>query len=1181
MASVTRASRRAVLCLAAALLALSPLPAVRAVSPNVVISQVYGGGGNSGATYTHDFIELFNRGTSPASVAGWSVQYASATGTGNIGAGPAQITELPAVTLDPGQYLLVQEAQGSGGTTPLPSPDVTDASPIAMSGTGGKVVLVSTATGLGCNGGSTPCSAAQLALIVDLVGYGSANFHEGSGPTPAPSNTTAVLRAGNGCTDTDNNAADFGVGAPTPRNTTSPVGVCGGPTHPSGVGAANPASVPAGDTVTLTVAVTPGQSPTSTGLVVTANLDAIGGLSAQSFFDDGTHGDAVAGDLTFTFLATVLADTPVGTKSLPVTIVDAQARAGAATIGLRVEPAVIAIHAIQGSGSASPYAGQVVATTGLVTGRKSNGFFLQAPDAEADADPATSEGIFVFTSSAPPAGAAVGNEVRVAGTVQEYSADPPGPPLTEIAGSPALTLLSQGNPLPAPVVLTNSDTQPRGGLEQLERLEGMRVEVESLTVVGPTGGTLDEPNATATSNGVFYGVLEGVERPFREPGIETPNPVPPDPCCLPTFDANPERLRVDSDGQPGAAVLEVAAGDVVTGLVGPLDYAFRTYTLLPDPGTPPAVTAHVAVRPVPEAAPDEVTVASFNLQRFFDTVNDPGTDDAVLTAAAFHGRLLKASLAIRGVLRSPDILGVQEVENLATLQALAASLDADAIAAGEADPEYTAYLEEGNDVGGIDVGFLVKSTRVSVVDVTQEGKDATYDNPVTGQPELLNDRPPLVLRARFLRPDAPSLPVTVIVNHLRSLSGIDDPVQGPRVRAKRRAQAEFLANLIQARQLADPAERIVSVGDYNAYPFNDGYVDGMGTIVGAPTPADEVVLASPDLVDPDLTNLLDLLPPEERYSYVFDGNAEVFDQVLVSSSLLPLATGLHYARANADFPAVLLNDPTRPERASDHDAPVAYFRFPLADLAVTQAASPSPVPSGSTLTSTIVVANAGPDAAEAVELTDALPAGTTFGSLTAPAGWTCTTPPAGGTGGITCTTPHLAAGSSVSLTLALDVPCGVPAGTVVSNTAAVLGQTGDPDPANNTATVTVTVSNPPPVITGIAATPSVLWPPNHQMVHVHVGYSATDRCDVPVCHLGVTSNEPVNTRGDGRTGPDWKVLGPHVVLLRAERSALGHGRIYTITATCADSAGGAATATTHVRVPKSKGPIPPKHPKKK
>ncbi len=181
----------------------------------VVISQLYGGGGNSGSTYTHDFIEIFNRGASPISLNGWSVQYASATGTS------WQVTNLTNFTLQPGQYYLIQEAQGAGGTTPLPTPDATGT--IAMSGTAGKVALVNTTTALT---GSCPTGA----MIIDFVGFGTtANCFEGAGATAAPSNTNAVLRAGNGCTDNNNNAADFAVGPPTPRNTASPVNLCSGP----------------------------------------------------------------------------------------------------------------------------------------------------------------------------------------------------------------------------------------------------------------------------------------------------------------------------------------------------------------------------------------------------------------------------------------------------------------------------------------------------------------------------------------------------------------------------------------------------------------------------------------------------------------------------------------------------------------------------------------------------------------------------------------------------------------------------------------------------------------------------------------------------------------------------------------------------------------------------------------
>jgi uncharacterized protein len=158
-----------------------------------------------------------------------------------------------------------------------------------------------------------------------------------------------------------------------------------------------------------------------------------------------------------------------------------------------------------------------------------------------------------------------------------------------------VTLLSTGNQLPAPVTLTAADTNPKGTIEQLERFEGMRVHVDSLTATAPTQGNVTEPSATSTSNGTFYGVITGIARPFREPGIETPDPAPAgSPCCILRFDANPERLRVDSDAQPGAITLDVTTGATVTNITGPLDYGFRTYTILPDAATPPSVTDNIS-----------------------------------------------------------------------------------------------------------------------------------------------------------------------------------------------------------------------------------------------------------------------------------------------------------------------------------------------------------------------------------------------------------------------------------------------------------------------------------------------------------------------------------------------------------------------------------------------------------
>jgi uncharacterized protein (TIGR03437 family) len=177
----------------------------------VVITQVFGGGGNSGAPFRNDFIEIFNAGSTPMNLAGWSVQYASAT------ASTWSTTPLTAVVLAPGQHYLIQQAGGNNGAT-LPTPDAIGT--IAMAAGAGKVALVKNTTALT---GACPSDP----NIVDFVGYGNtANCFRGTGPAPAASNTNAATRTANGCTDTRNNATDFTLATPNPRNTVAPFNSC-------------------------------------------------------------------------------------------------------------------------------------------------------------------------------------------------------------------------------------------------------------------------------------------------------------------------------------------------------------------------------------------------------------------------------------------------------------------------------------------------------------------------------------------------------------------------------------------------------------------------------------------------------------------------------------------------------------------------------------------------------------------------------------------------------------------------------------------------------------------------------------------------------------------------------------------------------------------------------------------
>jgi uncharacterized protein len=205
----------ALTALGAGLLATFPLTAAQAVSADLVISQVYGAGGNAGATLNADYIEIFNRGSVPVPLTGLSLQYGSATGTGAMGASTTALTELPDVSIPAGGYFLVEEASGANGADF--AADLTDPTPIPMAAAAGKVALVRGTTGLGCNTATTCTDSGAASRIVDLVGYGAANYFEGAGPTPAPSPTAAALRKDNGRAETDDNAADFTTGAPAPR----------------------------------------------------------------------------------------------------------------------------------------------------------------------------------------------------------------------------------------------------------------------------------------------------------------------------------------------------------------------------------------------------------------------------------------------------------------------------------------------------------------------------------------------------------------------------------------------------------------------------------------------------------------------------------------------------------------------------------------------------------------------------------------------------------------------------------------------------------------------------------------------------------------------------------------------------------------------------------------------------
>lgn len=750
---------------------------------------------------------------------------------------------------------------------------------------------------------------------------------------------------------------------------------------------------------------------TNAGFLLTLSAPAVGGETVRvdtaagtatagtDYTTLGTSITFVAGELSRLVNVSIIGDTtPETNENYVVLLTSPSGLAIGDGSGLGIitndDFSLTPINQIQGSGLVSPIAdGTTVTTEGIVTGIKNNGFFIQSSDAEADANPATSEGILVFTGTgAVPASVVVGARVRVSGNVKEFipTTDLFQPPTTELEPPFTVTQLSTGNPLPTPVVVNSLN--PAGDNNQLENREHMRVSIASLVVVAPTRGFVSEPNATGSTNGQLWATLPGATRPRREPGIDIRETlIAGMPAGVPRFDGNPETLRVDTDGLVGAVALELAAGQTIGALTGIMDYGFRFYTFLPDPAQSPAISAVPVANSAAPAGASEFTVATYNLQRFFDTVNDPATSDAVLTPAAFANRLSKASLQIRQNLGAPDILAVVEMENLTTLQALATQIQTDG------GPAYVASLVDGNDPGGIDVGFLTKSTRVTINSVVQEGATATYLNPTTNTQELLNDRPPLVLQAT-INSGTGTATVTVIANHLRSFLGTVDPVDGPRVRAKRLAQAEFLANLVQARQAANANERIVVVGDFNAYEFNDGYVDSIGSIIGNPTPATQVLLPGNDLVNPNLVRMVDA---SADYSYSFDGFTQNIDHVLVSAGLVTNSTArsLTHVRLNADYPETARSNYTAGAntRISDHDALVLRVTVPSLGIQ----------PTSCVLSSTTATPVVGMPVNYRVQLTPTAAVGSV--TVTAAAGETCTAAVAAGESN--CTITYASAGA--------------------------------------------------------------------------------------------------------------------------------------------------------------------------
>jgi uncharacterized protein len=327
------------------LLAAFAAPAVLASANGVVISQVYGGGGSTAnsPTFKYDYIELFNAGKTAVNLAGYSLQYGAATGSGNWNV--AAIAGLASTTIEPGRYLLIRQGTSSSAV----GADITNhdgTGGLGLGNANGKVALVSDSTPLN---GILPTSAS----LVDLVGYGSSNGYEGSGATAALSVQLAALRAGNGCTDSDNNSADFAVGTPAPRNSATAANVCDG----SGGGGGEAPTPPTATAAKIYAIQGAGvESPLKGQLVSTEGV--VTHVTSTGFYLQDPLGDGNVATSDGIFVYTAAANSAVVGQKLSLTATVTEYIAGASSPAAQARPITELTSpsniVVQGTGFAVP-----------------------------------------------------------------------------------------------------------------------------------------------------------------------------------------------------------------------------------------------------------------------------------------------------------------------------------------------------------------------------------------------------------------------------------------------------------------------------------------------------------------------------------------------------------------------------------------------------------------------------------------------------------------------------------------------------------------------------------------------------------------------------------------------------------------------------------------------------------
>jgi uncharacterized protein len=661
------------------------------------------------------------------------------------------------------------------------------------------------------------------------------------------------------------------------------------------------------------------------GTVTNIGISSVTPSPAPGAITIGNLVPASAAGGTATADVSVDASVPAGSYAVAVSATndDATPQSGSCTLTVTVEPPNVPIYELQGSGHTSPYAGTQQRTTGIVTVLLGSGFFMQ--DATGDGNPATSDGMFVFVSSAITRTLSPGDRVEVSGTVVEFKrADRPRDlGLTEF--SPAtVTKLGTGVVPAAATISDRPDTVlfPTGA-DEFERLEGMLVSVPGAKVVAPTND---------------FGELSVVAS--GDHGSTTPNGnLIVSPLAMDMVDYNPERIMVDDESrQPGAAGVRfnnpqvaVTVGDTASGpIVGALDYQFSNYRIQTNHALSsvlagsPAPTGNVAN--VPSTEPFEARIASFNVENLFDCVNDPNKEDTAscnaAALAALETKLAKLARGFEQELGSPEIAIVEETENSLVLNG-----DADGEVPGtniqallpRLVGNWAAASFDASDVRSIEVAFIYNTDRVSLNDVYLSTTKLPDGGLFSGDADTRPGREPLV--GHFTVDD---LDLIVVGNHFKSKGGPqfgvdpfeagDDPLYGafqPPTRwtelQTRHAQADYVRDLVDLLLAPAPDARILVGGDLNDFAFGE---PGEGTHT--------IARIAQSASDP-LHNLVDDVPASERYSFIFEGNSQVLDHMLVNGALGSRVRGQGFAHFNIDYPDSFGLNPATVTHVSDHD----------------------------------------------------------------------------------------------------------------------------------------------------------------------------------------------------------------------------------------------------------------------